>query len=154
MDKLTHTIETSRARLVAGLTVLVAVGLPVAGILTADARDVQVSPGVGDWIFVALVAVVAVATFGLLLPWSLRGQDRQTRVVKSGLTLSIIAFVLSFMFFWTMIPVIFGSAGAWLGYQERERAKGTGQPRRAATAVVVIGAIAAIASVAGTVATS
>jgi cytochrome bd-type quinol oxidase subunit 2 len=154
MNTLTEAIDTGRARLVAGLTFLVAVGLPVAGILTADAREAEVSPGAGDWVFVALVAVVTAATFALLVPWSLRGEDGQNRRVKSGLTLSISAFLLSIVLFWTMLPVVFGSAGAWLGYLTREDANAGQRQTRMATAAIVIGGIATLASIVGYVATS
>lgn len=154
MNTLSEAIDTGRGRMVAGLTFLVAVGLPVAGILTADAREAEVSPGAGDWVFVALVAAATVATFARLVPWSLRGEDGGKRRVKSGLTLSISALLLSIVLFWTMLPVIFGSAGAWLGYLTREDAKAGQRQARMATAAIIIGGLATLASVVGYVATS
>ena len=53
-----------------------------------------------------------------------------------------------------MLPVVFGSAGAWLGYLTREDANAGQRQTRMATAAIVIGGIATLASVVGYVATS
>jgi hypothetical protein len=142
--------QSTRTRLVAVLTLLVAVGLPVAAILTAGVRDVEVQPGAVDWIFTAGVAVVTLATFGLLVPWSARHTKRAAR---SGLALSIAALLLSVMFFWTMVPVIFGSAGAWLGYTARKTSEGVGRRTGLATTAIAIGTVAALGCVAAYIAT-
>jgi MFS family permease len=143
--------QPTRTRLVAALTLLVAVGLPVAAILTAGIRDVEVQPGAIDWILVAGVALVTVATFGLLVPWA-TGHAR--RAATTGFALAATALLLTGLFFWTMVPVIFGSAGAWLGYTARTMPQGTGPRRGLATAAIAIGAVAVLGSVAAYVVTS
>lgn len=143
--------QPTRTRLVAALTLLVAVGLPVAAILTAGIRDVEVQPGAIDWIFVAGVALATVATFGLLVPWGMR---HARRAATTGFALATIALLLAGVFFWTMVPVIFGSAGAWLGYTARTMPRGTGHRRGLATAAIAIGAVAVLGSVAAYVVTS
>lgn len=145
------TNPSSRTRLVAGLTFLVAVGMPIAAILTADIRDVEIQPGLTDWIFVAIVAVVALAVFGLLVPWASR---TPRRAGTSGLVLSLSALILSVMFFWTMAPVIFGSAGALLGHTARRANQSSGTRGAAATAAILVGAFAALGSIAAYIATS
>jgi hypothetical protein len=151
----THSTETKqpgRTGLVATLTFLAAVGLPAAAILTAGIRGTEVPPGVIDWIFIAAVAVLTIATFGLLVPWASHTSAR--RATTTGLTLSISALILSVLFFWTMVPVILGSAGAWLGYTARQARPGNQRRTGAATAAILVGALAALGSVAAYIATS
>jgi len=154
----THLTETDRSaqrRLVAAATILIAVGLPVTAILTADIRGVETQPGLIDWIFVATVAVVAVATFGILVPRAERSTPaRPARSATLGLALSLGALVLSVILFWTMIPLIFGSAGAWLGYLARGHARDAGHPTGRATTAVVLGLVTVLWTVAAYVATS
>ncbi|HVR33869.1 MAG TPA: hypothetical protein VMS74_14310 [Acidimicrobiia bacterium] len=144
----------SRTPLVAALTFLIAVGLPVAAILTAGLRDVEVQPGAIDWILVAGVAVVTIATFALLVPWAQRDPESTGRAAKTGFALSASGLAVSVILFWTMVPVIFGSAGAWLGHTARERSKSGQRLRGLATAAIIIGAFAALGSVAAYIATS
>ena len=140
---------------VAGLTFLFAVGLPIAAILTAGAREVEIEPGAVDWIFVATIAVVTALVFGLLVPRALRDSANGKRMAKVGLSLSGIALIAVVAAFWTMIPVIFGTAGAYLGYEARQTTAGETTGRRwVPTAAMIIGGLAAIASVAAYVATS
>lgn len=54
--------------------------------------------------------------------------------------------------FWTMVPVVFGLAGAWLGLLERQEARSARTGR--ATVAVVLGVLAAVSSVVMYVATS
>lgn len=132
---------------VGAITLLVAAGLPIAAIMTANVRGVEVQPGLIDWVLVAGIALTAVATFLLLLPWAARTSGRATGV---GLVLSVVALLSSFFFFWTMVPVIFGTAGAWLGYS----VKGIqGRSKRPALLAVAMGALAAVASVVAYIAT-
>ena len=140
--------STRWLRPLGAVTFLVAVGLPIAAIATAGVRGAEIEPGPIDWALVALVALLALATFALLLPWAARAPGRATAV---GVTLSTVALVASFVFFWTMVPVIFGSAGAWLGYSA------TGAPGRSRAAGMIsmaMGALAAVASVVAYIATS
>ncbi len=139
---------TNHIRSVGILTFLVAVGLPIVGILTADLRGAEVAPGVGDWVFVGVVGLIAIATFTLLVPPLVR-RGRPA----AGLVVSVIAFVTSFVAFWTMVPLILGGAGALVGYQTGRGEADTSR-RVVATAAVVLGAIAVIGSVAATIATS
>lgn len=141
-----------RTRLVGVLTFLVAVGIPVAAILTADLRDVEVQPGLIDWIFVAGVAAVTIATFGALAFWLRRKPHARTDRV--GLTFAVVAFLATPVTFWTMVPVIFGTAGVWLGYRAVTRNRLEGRSSKVAITTVVVGSLAALASVAMYVATS
>lgn len=147
-----ETVPADHLRLVGGLTTLVAVGLPVAAILTADARDVEVAPGAVDWIFVGLVASFTIATFAYLVPWILRGGPRRT--ARSAITLSASALVLASTFFWTMVPVAFGTAGSYLAWHERRLEDGTRPGRGLTVTATVLGTIAALGSVVAYVATS
>jgi hypothetical protein len=126
--------------------------MPIAAILTAGARNVEVQPGAIDWIFVAGVAVTTALIFGLLVPWALRDSANASRMAKTGLSLSSIAMIVFPLLFWTMIPVISGAAGAWLGYEARQSdAEGR---KWIAVAAILLGGLAALASVAAYVATS
>lgn len=141
---------TFKHRKTVGLaTFLVAVGIPIVGILTADARGAEVSPGVGDWIFVGIVAAIALATFALLVPWALGGEGSRT----AGVALSAFAFVTSFVAFWTMVPPILGAAGALIGYETRQTSDSESK-QRFGLGAMVLGVIAAVVSVAATIATS
>ena len=146
------TAGRDRTGLVGGLTFLFAVGIPTAAILTAGMREVEVEPGLIDWIFVGGVAVVTILTFGGLTVWLSRKQDARTTPV--GLVFSILAVLTVPVAFWTMLPVILGSAGAWLGYRAIGSNRAAGQPVKAATTAVVLGALAALTSVAMYIATS
>lgn len=152
-----HALEESpmrgdRTRLVGLLTFIVAVGIPIAAILTADMRDVEVQPGLIDWIFVAGVAAVTVGTFSALVLWlSHKPAARTSRV---GLTFAIVAFLATPVTFWTMVPVIFGTAGAWLGYRALTQNKNEDLPNKVAITAIALGALAALASVAMYIATS
>jgi hypothetical protein len=139
----------SRKRQVGASTFIVAVGLPIAAILTAEHRDVEIMPSLIDWIFVAGVAVTTIAVFGLLVPWALR----RPNVATAALTLSVTAAAL-LVVFWTMLPLILGTAGAWLGLVARDTPDHLGPRSRQATAAIALGALAAILSIAGYVATS
>lgn len=136
-----------RRRFVGALVLLLAMGLPIGAILTAGVRDVEVQPGLVDWIFVGLVAVVTVATFGLLVPWA----ERRHKSATVALILSGVALALVPLAFWTMAPLILGAAGA----QVAATSTGAdGRRGRLATAAIVVGGMAALASVAGYIATS
>ena len=104
--QLNQTATLKHRKAVGIVTFLAAIGVPIVGILTADARGAEVSPGLGDWIFVGIVAAIALATFGLLVPWAL---DRRGSLT-GGAALSGLAFLASFVAFWTMVPLILGAA--------------------------------------------
>jgi len=146
------TESRDRTGLVGVLTLLVAVGLPVAAILTAGLRDVTVEPGLIDWIFVGGVAVVTVLTFGALTVWLNRKPTARTGGV--GLAFSVLATLAVPLTFWTMVPLILGTAGAWLGYRAVSHNRAAGRSTKAATTAVVLGALAALTSVAMYIATS
>lgn len=131
------------------ITFLVAVGIPIIGILTADARGAEVSPGVGDWVFVGIVAAIALATFALLVPWALGGDGSRT----AGVALSVFAFVTAFVAFWTMVPLVLGAAGAFIGYETRQTSESKSR-QRLGLAATVLGVIAVVVSIAATIATS
>lgn len=150
-----HALEDptqDRTGLVGLLTFLVAVGFPVAAILTADMRNVEVQPGLIDWIFVGAVATATVVTFGLLAFWLSRKPHARTG--GAGLTFAIVALLATPVTFWTMVPVIFGTAGGWLGYRALTQNKPEGRSNKIPTAAVALGALAALASVAMYIATS
>jgi hypothetical protein len=147
-----QTTRLNRTALVGALTFLVAVGLPIGGILTADMRDVAVRPGLIDWIFVAGVAVLCVLTFSLLLLW-LRGRP-QANPARVGLVLSLVALAASIVAFWTMVPVVLGSAAAWIGVLGRDAATRSGTSAATATVALVVGVVAAVGSVVMYVVTS
>jgi hypothetical protein len=140
-----------RTGLVGLLTLLVAVGIPVAAILTAEARAVEIAPGLIDWIFVAGVATCTVITFGALTLWLQR--NPRARTGRVGLGFGVVAFLATPVTFWTMVPVIFGTAGAWLGYRDISRHRADGRSK-AAIAAIVLGAVSVLASVAAYAATS
>lgn len=141
-----------RTGLVGILTFLVAVGIPMAAILTADMRDVEVQPGLIDWIFVAGVAAATIVTFGALAFWLSRKPHAPTG--GAGLTFAIVAFLATPVTFWTMVPVIFGTAGGWLGYRAVTQNRLEGRSNKVAITAVALGALAALASVAMYIATS
>lgn len=141
-----------RTRLVGILTFLVAVGIPVVAILTADMRDVDVQPGLIDWIFVGGVAATTIGTFGALATWLSRRPHARTD--RAGLTFAIVAFLATPVTFWTMAPVIFGTAGGWLGYRAVTRSRVEGGATTVAISAVALGSLAALASVAMYIATS
>lgn len=150
-----HALEVptqDRTGLVGILTFLTAVGIPVAAILTADTRDVEVQPGLIDWIFGAAVAAVTIVTFGALAFWLRRKPNARTG--RAALTFAIVALLATPVTFWTMVPVIFGTAGAWLGHGAVTQDRLEGRSNRVAITVVALGALAAIASVAMYIATS
>jgi len=147
--ELAHVPAVKQRKTIAIATFVLAVGIPIAGILTADARGAEVSPGLGDWIFVAIVGAVAAATFAFVVPWALKGNGSRT----GGLALSGFAFLASFVAFWTMVPLILGAAGALIGYETRNEAEG-GTRRGLGLAAMVLGTIAAVVSVVATIATS
>lgn len=150
-----HALETptqDRTGFVGILTFLVAVGIPVAAILTADMRDVEVQPGLIDWIFVAGVAAATIATFGALGFWLSRKPHARTG--GAALTFAIVAFLATPVTFWTMVPVIFGTAGGWLGYRAVTQNRLEGRSNKVAITAVALGALAALASVAMYIATS
>ena len=152
---MSYSVDTEsrdRTGLVGVLTLLVAVGLPVAAILTAGVRDVEVEPGLIDWVFVGGVAVVTVLTFGALTLWLNRKPNARTGGV--GLAFSVLAILAVPVTFWTMVPLILGTAGAWLGYRGVGQNRAAGRSTRAATTAVVLGALAALASIAMYIATS
>jgi hypothetical protein len=141
-----------RTALVGAVTFAVAVGLPVTGILTAGVRDVDVEPGLIDWIFVAAVATVTLVTFGALGLWLRRRPRANTAAV--GLALGVVAAAASVVAFWTMVPVVLGSAAAWLGLLGHRTAAGSRTPSVIAIGAVALGALAALGSVVMYVATS
>lgn len=150
-----HTLKTptqDRTGLVGILTFLVAVGFPVAAILTADMRDVAVQPGLIDWIFVAGVAAATIVTFGALAFWLSRKPHARTG--GAGVTFAIVAFLATPVTFWTMVPVIFGTAGGWLGYRDITQNRLEGRSAKVAITAVALGALSALASVAMYIATS
>jgi hypothetical protein len=142
------TTSTTTIRSVGIVTFLLAVGMPIVGILTAGIRGSDVEPGVVDWVFVGVVALIAIATFSLLVPRLVRRSGP-----TAGLILSLVAFVTSFVAFWTMVPLILGAAGAVVGYEATRGDAGT-PARIGAAAAVILGAIAVIGSVVATLATS
>jgi hypothetical protein len=138
--------------LVGALTFAVAVGLPVTGILTAADRDVDVQPGLIDWIFVAAVATITLVTFGALSLWLRRRPRAGTAPV--GLALGVVAATASVVAFWTMVPVVLGSAAAWLGVLGHRSAHGSRSSAATAVGAVALGALAALGSAVMYVATS
>ena len=92
---------------------------------------------------------MTIATFALLVPWA----RRRPHIYRIALTLSISALVLC-VAFWTMLPVILGSAGVLLGMLGRDVSYSSGHGSRQAQAAVVIGALAVLASLAAYVVTS
>ncbi len=98
--------------------------------------------------------MVTIVTFALLVPWAQRDPENSGRAAKIGLALSASALAVSVILFWTMVPVIFGAAGAWLGHTAGEGAQSGRSRRGLATAATVIGIFAALGSVAAYIATS
>jgi hypothetical protein len=90
-----QTVKLAHTKTAGIITFLLAVGIPIVGILTADARGAEVAPGPGDWVFVGIVGAIAIATFTLLVPWALRGKGSNT----VGIVVSVFAFVTAFVTF-------------------------------------------------------
>jgi hypothetical protein len=150
-----HALEVptqDRTRLVGILTFLVAVGIPVAAILTADMRDVEVQPGLIDWLFVAGVAATTIVTYVALALWLRRKPHARTG--GAGLAFAIVALLATPVTFWTMVPVIFGTAGGWLGYRAVTQNRSEGRSSTVAVTAVALGVLAALASVAMYIASS
>jgi hypothetical protein len=146
---LDQTVTVNHTRTVGVVTFLVATAIPIIGILTANAQGAEVEPGLGDWIFVGIVAATALATFGLLVPRILNNGGSRT----GGLIVSVIAFLSSFVAFWTMIPLILGAAGGLIGYQTiQDSTKRT--KKGLAISSMVFSGIAVIVSIVATIATS
>jgi hypothetical protein len=130
----------SRTWIVGAITFVVAVGFPLIGILTAEAREVEVMPGTVDYVFVALIALVTLLIFGLVVPRGIQGNTGRT-----GLILSILA-VVTVVAFWTMLPIILGAAGALLGYEARSGTGSTEPGSRMPMIAIVLGALAVVAT--------
>jgi succinate dehydrogenase hydrophobic anchor subunit len=148
----THPVQATKPRQIrtAGfVTFLLAVGIPIVGIVTADVRGAEVAPGLGDWIFVGIVGAVAIGTSTIFVPWALRGNRSKT----AGIVVSGFAFATSFVAFWTMIPLILGAAGALIGYETTQDDDAGSRPV-VSLASIVLGVIAVVVSVAATIATS
>ena len=144
-----ETVTSAQARTAGIATFLLAVGMPIIGILTANARGAETAPGLGDWVFVGIVGLAAIGTFTLLVPWALRDNGSRT----GGLIVSTIGFATSFIAFWTMLPLILGAAGAFIGYKTLHDGA-AGSRRGMAVAAIALGLIAMVVSVAATIATS
>jgi hypothetical protein len=94
----------------------------------------------------AVLAVIAIAIFGFLLPIALRGMAARTgRWTGTALGMGIVGVVLVPIASWTGLPVVVGTAAALLGLAGRDVARTGG--RALATWSVALGAVAAIGSV-------
>lgn len=152
MDHALESPARDRTALVGTATFAFAVGIPVVAILTAGMRDVEVQPSLIDWIFVAGVAALTAVTFTGLSLWLRRRPHARTG--GAGLAFAVVALLATPVTFWTMVPVIFGAAGAWLGRRALGQDDATGWRKARAVTAVALGALAALASVAMYVATS
>ena len=135
-------------RQVAGVVLLIAAGLPVAGILTAGIRRAEVAPGLIDWVFVAAIVIVTLATFGLMVPRVQRLAKH--RALGVALAMALVGLALLPIAFWTMLPLIIGSAGAWIAYT----VSGDGRRTGVAWAGIVIGGVSGLLSAVGYVVSS
>jgi hypothetical protein len=107
------------------------VGVVAAGLTTAFAHDwTEVAFSVG------LIAVVAAAVFGLVVPRSLR----KASAGGTALGLSIPAVLLTLPAFWSGLPLVLGVAGLVVGNHGRMAASGA----RKSIVAVVLGALAVI----------
>lgn len=96
---------------------------------------------------VPFLLVVAAATtavvFALLVPKALRALREETiHAARWGVIHSVVAMVLFPAAFWSGVPLIVGSAGAWLGLRTRRQRADAGSPTRPGTAAIIMGAIA------------
>lgn len=89
----------------------------------------------GDYLIVlAVIAVSAAIVYGLVLPrWG---------TPRTGIILGVLA-VLSIVVFWSGLPVVLGIAAIVIGLSYRGSKEGSG----AATAALVLGALALVGSV-------
>jgi hypothetical protein len=71
-----------------------------------------------------------------------------------GLALGVVAAAASVVAFWTMVPVVLGSAAAWLGVLGHRSAHGSRSSAATAVGAVALGALAALGSAVMYVATS
>ena len=138
----------NKNRRMAGWVLLIAAGLPIAGILTAGLRQTDVAPGLVDWLFVVAIALITAATYGLAVPRVQRLE--KSRALKVALGMAVVALALVPVAFWTMLPLIIGSAAAWIAYTVSEGARRTAL----AWTVLTIGCLAAALSAVGYVVSS
>lgn len=115
--------------------VLLLIGMPV-GWLPGSAGDV-----IG--MFVAIVIALAVMA-GLLLWLVPRERLATARASRSALILGIVSIIVGGAF-WTGLPFAVGAAALALGLSQRE-SSGEGQGRGMATAAVVLGGFAVVAT--------
>jgi lysylphosphatidylglycerol synthetase-like protein (DUF2156 family) len=97
-----------------------------------------------------VVAVIAIAIFGFLVPAALRGMATRTRRwAGTALAMGILGVVLVPFASWSGLPAVIGAAAALLGLAGRDVARNGG--RALATWSVALGTVAAVASIAFTI---
>lgn len=87
---------------------------------------------------IGFVVVVAALLFALLVPWAERRSAglRSNRPGTVGLVCSVLG-ILTFVAFWSGLPIVLGGAGAALGMAGRERAADAGRGRLASAAILL-----------------
>jgi hypothetical protein len=89
--------------------------------------------------------VVALLTFGLLVPWAAR---RVNRAAGWSLVLSVVGLIAIPIAFWSGVVIVTAGAGALLGAYARRMATDAGQSSALARSATIVGVIALITSTA------
>lgn len=100
---------------------------------------------------IVVAAVVAAVVFGVLVPMALRSiREQGSRPTTWAMTLSVVAF-LTLAVFWSGIPLIIGTAAAWVAWEGRATALQVAVRPKLYTIALVLGGIAAVLPVLWTV---
>lgn len=94
-----------------------------------------------------LLLVLAILVVTILVFWLVVGRAvRSRRPSTTGLVLSVLG-ILSMVVFWSGLPAVLGTGGAFLGTEGRKAETGKGL----ATAALVVGAVAILANLWGAI---
>lgn len=107
--------------------------------------DWGIDPGAGlvDILWLAAFTALGVGViYGVVARRALAGTPQ--RAARVGLILAVVAIPLSVIAFWTGVPIVMGSAAAFLGFDARKR---LGEATASSTAAIVLGLLVAAASV-------
>ncbi|HEV8572718.1 MAG TPA: hypothetical protein VGR49_06685 [Actinomycetota bacterium] len=93
----------------------------------------------------AIIVVIAVIVFAIPVRWAAAAPAYSARPAKTGLVLSVLGS-LGVVVFYLSIPIVFGAAGAFLGWEGRIRSKRAGAAGLAIFSMV-LGLLALLAGI-------